>query len=98
MSKPVNRLWLAHHQLEDLAVRSPRPVKNAILLVLVRERVQNRLIELRTAQIDVLDPDLKKLQERSRAQRQRIMQRLQQQGGGAPGTGGKQDLQIPPPE
>lgn len=61
--------------------------------------MQNRLIELRTkAQIDVLDPDLKKLQERSEAQRQQIMQRLQQQGGAGTGNGGKQDLQIPPPE
>ena len=68
--------------------------------MLVRKKVQepaDRAAGPRR-KIDVLDPDLKKLQERSQAQSQQIKQRLQQQGGGAPGTGGKQDLQIPPPE
>ncbi|HEX3217625.1 MAG TPA: peptidylprolyl isomerase [Aestuariivirgaceae bacterium] len=103
VSKPVKTDYGWHIiKLEDFKEGGPQPfdqVKNAIKLVLVREKVQNRLIELRTkAQIDVLDPDLKKLQERSEAQRQQIMQRLQQQGGAGTGNGGKQDLQIPPPE
>jgi peptidyl-prolyl cis-trans isomerase C len=103
VSKPVKTDYGWHIiKLEDFKEGGPQPfdqVKNAIKLVLVREKVQNRLIELRTkAQIDVLDPDLKKLQERSEAQRQQIMQRLQQQGGPGTGNGGKQDLQLPAPE
>ena len=119
MSKPVKTDYGWHIiKLEDFKEGGPQPfdqVKNAIKLVLVREKVQNRLLELRTkAQIEVMDPDLKKLQERSQQQRQQIMQRLQQQGGtggaggggggggggagAAPDNGGKQDLEIPPPQ
>jgi peptidyl-prolyl cis-trans isomerase C len=116
VSKPVKTDYGWHIiKLEDFKEGGPQPfdqVKNAIKLVLVREKVQNRLLELRTkAQIEVMDPDLKKLQERSEQQRQQIMQRLQQQGGSAAGGGGgggagaapdngggKQDLEIPPPQ
>lgn len=86
-------------KLEDRKPGGPQPydqVKEPIRLVLLRKTVQDKLVELRKeAKIEVLDPDLKKLQEESAKVREqideKIEQKKQQEGVAAPQTTGKGD-------
>jgi peptidyl-prolyl cis-trans isomerase C len=86
-------------KLEDRKQGGPQPfdqVKNGIRAVLTRKKVQDIVVQLReAAKIDVLDPDLKKLQELN-AKKAEELKKKQQEGGAAPadGAGGKQDLQT----
>lgn len=108
ISKPVKTDYGWHViQLVEFKEGGPQPydqVKGAIRAVLLREKVQAKVLDLRQkGQIEVLDPDLKKLQERTQARRDQIIQQQQMQGapavpaGGQPATttGGKGDLQAP---
>ena len=105
LSKPVKTDYGWHIiKLEDFKEGGPQPfdqVKNAIKLVLVREKVQNRLIELRTkAQIDVLDPAISRsCRSAARRSASRSCSGCSSRVAARPAAaGGKQDLQIPPPE
>lgn len=66
-------------KLEDKKVGGPQPfdqVKEAIRLVLLRKAVQEKVIALRaSAEIEVLDEDLKRMQEENEKRRQEIEQR-----------------------
>jgi peptidyl-prolyl cis-trans isomerase C len=108
ISKPVKTDYGWHViQLVEFKEGGPQPydqVKSAIRAVLLREKVQAKVLDLRQkGQIEVLDPDLKKLQERTQERRNQIIQQQQMQGapavpaGGQPATttGGKGDLQAP---
>ena len=99
-SKPVKTDFGWHIiKLEDLQDGGAQPyenVKDPIRLVMLRKAVQDKVIELRTTgKIEVLDEDLKRLQEEAEKKRQA----LQAQGKvpAAPGnaqpqtTGGKSD-------
>jgi peptidyl-prolyl cis-trans isomerase C len=96
ISPPVKTEYGWHViKLEDRRPGGPQPyeqVKDAIKLVLLREEVQNKLLELReTAQIEVLDPDLKKLQ----TENEKRLKELQAKGtldGTQTTTSGKGDL------
>jgi peptidyl-prolyl cis-trans isomerase C len=81
-------------KLEDRKPGGAQPydqVKNSIKAVLTRKRVQDAVNTLRKqAKIDVVDPDLKKLQELS----QKKIEELRKQQGGESSSGGKQDLKI----
>jgi peptidyl-prolyl cis-trans isomerase C len=82
-------------KLEDRKAGGPQPyeqVKNGIKAVLMRKKVQDTVSSLRKqAKIDVVDPDLKKLQELSQ---KKIEELKKKQQGGESSTGGKQDLKI----
>ena len=107
LSKPVKTNYGWHViRVEEFKEGGPQPydqVKGPIRSVLLREKVQSKVIELRQkGQIEVLDDDLKKLAERTQKRRDEIIQQLQQQGqGAAPAgqpaapAGGKGDLQAP---
>jgi peptidyl-prolyl cis-trans isomerase C len=107
LSKPVKTSYGWHViRVEEFKEGGPQPydqVKGPIRSVLLREKVQTKVFQLREkAQIEVLDDDLKKLAERTQKRRDEIIQKLQQQGqgaieGGQPAaaTGGKGDLQAP---
>jgi peptidyl-prolyl cis-trans isomerase C len=77
VSQPVQTEFGWHLiKLEDRRVGGAQPfedVENAIRMVLLRQSVQDRLVELRrTATIEVHDPDLKRLQEMTEKQRDEI--------------------------
>ena len=100
VSQPVKTDYGWHIiRLEDRKQGGPQPyeqVKNGIRAVLTRKKVQDIVVKLREqAKIEVLDPDLKKLQELN-AQKMEELKKKQQQGGTSPpaGTEGKQDLQT----
>ena len=107
LSKPVKTNYGWHViRVEEFKEGGPQPydqVKGPIRSVLLREKVQSKVIELRQkGQIEVLDDDLKKLAERTQKRRDEIIQQLQKQGqGAAPAgqpaapAGGKGDLQAP---
>ncbi len=96
ISAPVKTEYGWHViKLEDRKSGGPQPydqVKNAIRLVLLREQVQNKLLELRkSAKIEVLDPDLKKMQ----AENEKRLKELQAKSaleGARTTTSGKGDL------
>jgi peptidyl-prolyl cis-trans isomerase C len=107
VSKPVKTSY-GWHVIEVIEFKEggPQPydqVKGPIRSVLLREKVQAKVFELREkAKIEVLDEDLKKLAERTQKRRDAIIQNLQKQGqgavpGGQPATtsDGKGDLGAP---
>ncbi len=83
-------------KLEDRKAGGAQPydqVKNGIKAVLTRKKVQEAVTTLRKqAKIDVLDPDLKKLQEIGQKRMEEM--RKKQEGKGDAGGGGKQDLKT----
>ncbi|HSM20012.1 MAG TPA: peptidylprolyl isomerase [Hyphomicrobiales bacterium] len=68
-------------KLEDRRTGGAQPfedVEDAIRLVLLRQAVQDKLVELRkTAEIEVHDPDLKRLQEMTEKQRDAIDEQIE---------------------
>ena len=82
-------------KLEDRKAGGPQPydkVHDAIKMVLLREAVQNKLVELRqTADIEVLDPDLKNMQA-ANAKRLKELQDKSTLEGTQSTTSGKGDL------
>ena len=84
-------------KLEDLKEQGAQPleeVKPAIRQVLLRQAVQDKIVELRrTGKIEILDPDLVKLQEETEKQRQKIIEQQQQQQQQQTGSSGKSDKQ-----
>jgi peptidyl-prolyl cis-trans isomerase C len=77
VSQPVQTEFGWHViKLEDRRTGGAQPfedVEDAIRMVLLRQSVQDRLVELRqTAEIEVFDPDLKRLQEATEKQRDEI--------------------------
>jgi peptidyl-prolyl cis-trans isomerase C len=81
LSQPVQTEFGWHLiKVEDRRVGGAQPfesVKEAIRLVLLRQSVQGRLVELRqNATIEVHDPDLKRLQEETERLRDEIDQQL----------------------
>ncbi len=70
-------------KLEDRRQGGPQPydqVKDPIRMVLTRKVVQDKILDLRkTAKIEIIDPDLKKLQEETEKVRERIDQQLDEQ-------------------
>lgn len=98
LSTPVKTDYGWHViKLEDRKAGGAQPydqVKSGIKAVLTRKKVQDAVTTLRKqAKIDVLDPDLKKLQELG-LKRMEEMRKKQQGQGGEDTTGGKQDLKI----
>jgi peptidyl-prolyl cis-trans isomerase C len=96
LSKPIKTNYGWHViKLEDRKKGGAQPfdqVRGSIRAILTRKKVQEKVLELRKlAKIEILDPDLKKLQELN-AQRLEELRKKQQQGGAD--TGGKQDLQT----
>lgn len=82
VSKPVKTEFGWHViKLEDRRTGGAQPfedVKEAIRMVLLRKSVQDKLIELRqAADIEVHDPDLKRLQEMTEQQRDQIDQQIE---------------------
>jgi peptidyl-prolyl cis-trans isomerase C len=85
VSQPVQTQFGWHLiKLEDRRTGGAQPfedVKDAIRLVLLRQAVQDKLVELRqTADIDVFDPDLKRLQEMTEQQRDAIDAQIEAEG------------------
>jgi peptidyl-prolyl cis-trans isomerase C len=84
-------------KLEDIKEQGAQPleeVKPAIRQVLLRQAVQDKIAELRkNGKIEILDPDLVKLQEETEKQRQKIIEQQQQQQQQQTGSGGKSDKQ-----
>lgn len=74
-------------KVEDFKKGEPQPfdqVKDAIKLVLLRQKVQDKLIALRgESEISILDPDLKKLQEQAEKKREEIRKSQEDSGEGA---------------
>jgi len=106
LSKPVKTTYGWHViLLEEFKEGGPQPydqVKGPIRSVLLREKVQAKVFELRqTGKIELLDEDLKKLAERSQKRRDEIIRQQQQAPGAAPAAqpaapaGGKGDLGAP---
>ena len=82
VSQPVQTEFGWHViKLEDRRTGGAQPfedVEDAIRLVLLRKSVQDRLLELRqTAEIEVHDPDLKRLQEMTEQQRDAIDEQIE---------------------
>ena len=82
VSQPVQTEFGWHViKLEDRRTGGAQPfedVEDAIRLVLLRKSVQDRLLELRqTAEIEVHDPDLKRLQEMTEKQRDEIDRQIE---------------------
>ena len=62
---------------------------------MLRKKIQDTVNELRKqAKIEMVDPDLKKLQELSVKKMEELKKKKQQGQGGEDATGGKQDLQT----
>jgi peptidyl-prolyl cis-trans isomerase C len=85
VSEPVQTQFGWHLiKLEDRRTGGAQPfedVENAIRLVLLRQAVQDKLVELReTAEIEVNDPDLKRLQEMTEQQRDAIDEQIDSEG------------------
>lgn len=82
-------------KVEDRKIGGAQPyedVKDAIEMVLLRQQVQDTLVDLRQrAEIEVFDPDLKQLQERTGQIRDRIDEELGTSVSPQT-TGGKQDM------
>jgi peptidyl-prolyl cis-trans isomerase C len=110
LSKPVKTEFGWHIiKVEDRKKGAAQPydqVKGAIRTVLVRQKVQKKLAELReAAKVEIIDEDLKRFAEEAKKQRQALENQQQQQGGQAAqpaegeaipapeGEGGKGDLQ-----
>ncbi len=96
ISEPVKTQYGWHViKLEDRKAGGPQPyekVHDAIKLVLLREAVQNKLVELRkTADIEVLDPDLKKMQAENKKRLEELKAKDALQGTQTT-TSGKGDL------
>ncbi len=77
VSQPVKTDFGWHIiKLEDIQEGGAQPfeqVRNPIRLVLLRKAVQDKVLELRAAgQIEILDPDLKRLQEEAEKKRQAL--------------------------
>ena len=72
-------------RLEDMQQGGAQPyerVKDAIKLVLLRKAVQDLVRKLReSGKIDILDPDLVKLQSQVREQQKKLLEKQQQDGG-----------------
>jgi peptidyl-prolyl cis-trans isomerase C len=88
-------------KLEDRKQGGAQPfdqVKAGIKAVLMRKKVQDAVSELRKqAKIEIIDPDLKKLQEIGEKRIEELKKKQQSgasQGTGETSTGGKQDLQT----
>ena len=87
-------------KLEDRKQGGAQPfdqVKAGIKAVLMRKKVQDVVSELRKqAKIDIVDPDLKKLQEIGEKKMEEMKKKKTGAvpQGGEPATGGKQDLQT----
>lgn len=82
VSKPVKTEFGWHViKLEDRRKGGAQPfedVENSIRMVLLRQAVQDKLVELReSAEIEVFDPDLKRLQEMTEKQRDAIDQQIE---------------------
>ena len=82
VSKPVKTEFGWHViKLEDRRTGGAQPfedVENSIRMVLLRQAVQDKLVELReSAEIEVFDPDLKRLQEMTEKQRDAIDQQIE---------------------
>lgn len=81
-------------KVEDRKAGGPQPfekVEKPIKLILLRQAVQNKVLELREkGKVVIVDPDLIKLQEQAKQQRQKLIEqrkeKKQQQG-----SGGKSD-------
>lgn len=89
VSEPVQTEFGWHLiKLEDRRTGGAQPfedVEDAIRLVLLRQAVQNKLVELReTAEIEVRDPDLKRLQEMTEQQRDAIDDQIESEVEQAP--------------
>lgn len=99
VSQPVKTEFGWHIiKLEDRRPGGPQPyeqVKEPIRMVLLRKAVQDKLVELRKeAKIEIIDPDLKKLQEETEKKRDEIDKKIEEQRQGDQGeaaTSGKSD-------
>jgi peptidyl-prolyl cis-trans isomerase C len=102
ISEPVKTDYGWHViKVEDRKQGGAQPfdqVKSGIKAVLMRKKVQDVVSELRKqAKIDIVDPDLKKLQEIGEKKIEELKKKQQSgasQGTGETTTGGKQDLQT----
>jgi peptidyl-prolyl cis-trans isomerase C len=103
ISQPIKTDYGWHViKLEDRKQGGAQPfdqVKAGIKAVLMRKKVQDAVTELRKqAKIEIIDPDLKKLQEMGEQKIEEMKKKKQQpaanQEGGETTTGGKQDLQT----
>ena len=99
VSQPIKTDYGYHIiRLEDRKQGGPQPydqVKNGVRAVLTRKKVQDIVVQLREqAKIEVLDPDLKKLQELNAKKSEEIKKKQQEGAAPADGTSGKQDLQT----
>ena len=99
VSQPIKTDYGWHLiKVEDRKQGGPQPydqVKNGVRAVLTRKKVQDIVVQLREqAKIEVLDPDLKKLQELNAKKSEEIKKKQQEGAAPADGTSGKQDLQT----
>lgn len=97
ISGPVQTQYGWHViKVEDRKAGGPQPydkVKDAIRLVLLRKEVQDKLQELRkTAKIELLDPDLKKLQAENEKRLKELQAKSAVQRTQTTTTSGKGDL------
>jgi peptidyl-prolyl cis-trans isomerase C len=101
-SEPVKTDYGWHViKVEDRKQGGAQPfdqVKSGIKAVLMRKKVQDIVTELRKeAKIEIVDPDLKKLQEMGEKRIEELKKKKQtgaNEGGGEATSGGKQDLQT----
>ncbi|HKQ94569.1 MAG TPA: peptidyl-prolyl cis-trans isomerase [Aestuariivirgaceae bacterium] len=99
VSQPIKTDYGWHLiKVEDRKQGGPQPfdqVKNGVRAVLTRKKVQDIVVQLREqAKIEVLDPDLKKLQELNAKKTEELKKKQQEGAAPADGTSGKQDLQT----